>query len=509
MVELTIRATRPGVVLRAEPDAAAHFLLGLIIAREANGLRLEGLEIRPGHANFVLEPKAYEHQPDRSKHMLDAHRHRTISIGLHVSRCANLAVCDCRFELSVPDSGDSNRDERRPERDLFAAGIFATEELRGVRVERCNFAARELSIHARSHPHRGEAVGGPHHVTLGFVEVPTAMAVGFDGSGDKARSGEPRGSVPVPLLDDAVFHDNLFEHLTAPVIAIGQLGTLRADRNTVRSCHAGFWLVNQHASHVLTFLDRLVNLLDDAYRDLVKDHLTALAEPFVFHTTVLARTLPWDLRADLDAAASPRPLQPPSTPEAEQAGQLLDRLAPPDVPEQTPTSATQMQQEQKENRLGRLWRFGRVRSTRRQPDEVVVPPGAALRCCLDITGNTLYSGSAAALVILNTDSEGTASLILTGNQLRGYLRPGAVACLYLLRSCAASANVIVNGEADHDDAASLLILPRHHHDRHQAAITGNVLVGEAHLPERLGEAHPPDRPHGLPGWASLNSVTRS
>ena len=46
----------------------------------------------------------------------------------------------------------------------------------------------------------------------------------------------------VPLLDDAAFHDNRFEHLTAPVVAIGQLGALRADRNTVYRCHAGFWL---------------------------------------------------------------------------------------------------------------------------------------------------------------------------------------------------------------------------------------------------------------------------
>jgi hypothetical protein len=256
----------------------------------------------------------------------------------------------------------------------------------------------------------------------------------------------------------------------------------------------GFWLVNQHASHVLTFLDRLVNQVDDAYLDLLKDHLTALAEPLVFHTTVLARTLPEDLQEDLDAAASPRALQPPSTTEAEQAGQLLHRLSPPDDSQQPQTGAAQ-----KESRLRRLLdTFGRVGSARKQPEAVVVPPEARLRCCLDVTGNRLDSGSAPALVVLDTADESAVSLILTGNQLRSHLRPGGVACLYLLRSCAVSANVIINEESGKDDAASLLVLPRHH--QHQAAITGNVLAGEAHLPRR------PD--DDLPSWASLNSVTR-
>jgi Family of unknown function (DUF6519) len=492
---LTIRAVRPGVVLRARPEAAARFLHGLIIAREAKGLRLEGLEVHPGHANFVLDPETYQHQPDRARHLLDAHRHRTISIGLHAVRCMDLAVRDCRFDLSIPASRDSARDERLPEHGLFAAGILGAEELRAVRVERCTFAVGEPITHARSRPHRGEGAEGAHHVALGFVQVPTAMAVPLDSTGDEAGPGEPRGSVSVPLLDDAVFHDNLFEHLTAPVVAIGHLGTLHADRNTVRSCHAGFWLVNQHASHVLTFLDRLVNQVEDAYRELAKDHLTALAELLVFHTTVLARTLPQELSQDPDAA-SQRRLQPPSTTEDQQASELKHRLSSPSAPGGPPPSPAQ-----KESMLRRFREiFGRVQGTRRQPAEVVVPPGAALRCCLHITGNSLHSGSAPALVVLNTAPDSAASLILTGNQLRGYPRPGSVACLYLLRSCAASANVIANGEADHDDAASLVVLPRHHHHRHQAAITGNVLAGEAHLPHR---------PEGLPSWASLNSVTRS
>jgi hypothetical protein len=495
---LTIRAARPGVVLRAEPHTSARFVLGLIIARDADGLRLDGLEIQPAHASLEFDRDTYQNQPERARLVLSAHRHRTISIGLRAVRCRNLAVRDCRFVLSAPPAPaapEAERSGHRPEEDLFGAGIFGAEELCGLRVERCTFTVREPIAHARRRPNGGEIADGPQHVTLGFVQVPTAMAVPPGTHGDEAEPTGPHGSVSVPLLDDAAFHDNRFEHLTAPVVAIGQLGVLRADRNTVYRCHAGFWLVIQHASHVLTFLDRLVNQVDDAYRDLVKAHLTALAEPLIFHTTVLARTLPQDLPEDPDAPVSPRRLEAPSTAEVQQASELHHQLSTPSAQEEPPPGAAQ-----RATRLrGFVETFGRIGGTRRRTAEVVVPPEAALRCCLDITGNTFESGSAPALVVLDTAPGSAASLILTGNQLRSSLRPGAVACLYLLRSCAVTANVIVNGESDRDDAASLLVLPQYHHRGQQSAITGNVLTGEAHLPHRDDD---------LPSWRSLNSVTR-
>jgi hypothetical protein len=69
----------------------------------------------------------------------------------------------------------------------------------------------------------------------------------------------PQGSLSVPVLTGAVVDGNTFTRVTAPLVAIGQLGDIRVERNTVRGAHTGFWLVTQHASHVLTLLDRLVN----------------------------------------------------------------------------------------------------------------------------------------------------------------------------------------------------------------------------------------------------------
>jgi hypothetical protein len=485
---LTIRATAPGVVLRAEPGAAARFLLGMIIATEADGFTLEGIEFRPAHTRFSVDRESYLNLPERARLLLDAHRHRVISIGVHAARCTGLSVERCQFIFSPPEPGETagpaGPGGHRHDADLFGAAIFSAEELRGLRVTGCTFDSREPISHARRRPRGGEAAEGRHHVVIGLVHV-------------------PRGSLSVPLLTDAVFDGNTFTRVTAPLVAIGQLGDIRVERNTVRGAHTGFWLVTQHASHVLTLLDRLVNQAGDAYRDLVAAQLGVLTEPLLFHVTALARALPLALPPVLaeerdESASRPRRLESPSATEERDASELLHQLSAPDATgEQRPPAPAQ-----RENWLrGFLDTFGRTRTTRAQPEETVVPAAAALRCVLNIAGNVLDSADAPGLVVLDTARNG-ASLVLTGNQLRGRPRSGAVACLYRLRSCAVAANVIVNepdaGDEDWDEP-SLVVLARRHHGRHETAVTGNVLVGRAHLPHR---------PDEFPSWASLNSLTR-
>ena len=131
---------------------------------------------------------------------------------------------------------------------------------------------------------------------------------------------------------------------------------------------------------------------------------------------------------------------------------------------------------------------------------MVIPAAVELLCVLTIAGNVVDCGDAPVLVVLDIARDG-ASLVLTGNQLRGRPRPGAVVALYRLRSSAVAANVIVNepGDGGDGDEPSILVRPRRHRGRHETAVTGNVLVGPAHLPRR---------PDEFPGWASLNSLTR-
>ncbi|HET9080120.1 MAG TPA: DUF6519 domain-containing protein [Trebonia sp.] len=470
---LTIKATAPGVVLRAEPEAADRFLLGMIIAAEADGLCLDGIEFRPAHSRFTVERDIYLNLPERARVLLDSHRERIVSVGVRAARCTRLSVERCHFVFSFPEPG-----EPRHHADLFGAAIFSVEELRGLRVTGCTFAGGEQVSHAHRRPRSGEAAEGRHHVVIGMVHVPHAV-------------------LSIPPLTDAVFEGNTFERLTAPLLAIGQLGDIRVERNTVRAAHAGFWLVTQHASHVLTLLDRMVNLAEEAFRDLVAAQLGVLAEPLLLHATALARALPL-APPDDGSVPQPRQLEPPSATEERDASELLHQLSAPDAPEEQRPPAPA----QRENRLRRfLDTFGQARTTRAQPQEAVVPAAAVLRCVLGITGNVVDCGDAPGLVVLDTARDG-ASLVLAGNQLRGRPRPGAVACLYRLRSCAVAANVISNETDDGDedwDEPSLVVLARRHHGRHETAVTGNVLVGRTHLPRR---------PDEFPGWASLNSLTR-
>ena len=529
--QLTLRAQRPGVVLRAEQETAPQFVLGLITAEDTDGLSLQDLEITPANVPFELGPDVYSHLPERARELLAAHRHRRIAIGVHATRCTNLSFDGCRFVVPPPASPAAGRQAAGRQAageppggaqaaagndDLFAVAIFGSGATSGLRVVRCTFTASERLEHARHHRGEGEGTDRRHHVALGFAQVPVAVAAPHSdaepAAPERAAPGEPApgqpatdssqpgrqpyGSASLPLLDDAVFEGNVFERLTAAAVVIGQLGTLRIERNSVRECHAGFWLITQHASHVLTYLDRLVNQADDAYRDLVNAHLTALAEPLLFHTTVLARTLPAELADDIDAGPEPRRLEPPSEADERQAGELHHQLSAPDAePEPAAGSA---QRESWGHRF--VETFGRVRGTRRQPKAITVPPEAALRCLLSLSGNIVQTGIAPALVVLDTAPDSAASLILTGNHLRSHLRSGASACLYLLHACTSAANIVINEESEHGSAASLIIRPRRDQERHEIAITGNVLVGRAYLP---------GRPGNLPSWHALNSVTPS
>lgn len=84
---LTIRATAPGVILRAEPEAAGRFPLGLITATDADGLTLDGIEFHPAHTRLTLDGHTYQNQSERARALLDAHRDRVISIAVQATRC--------------------------------------------------------------------------------------------------------------------------------------------------------------------------------------------------------------------------------------------------------------------------------------------------------------------------------------------------------------------------------------------------------------------------------------
>ena len=181
--------------------------------------------------------------------------------------------------------------------------------------------------------------------------------------------------------------------------------------------------------------------------------LSVLTEPLLFHATTLARALPLVLsetrlpEEGAESVPQPRRLEPPSATEERDASELLHQLSAPDTPEEQRPPAPA----QRENRLRRfLDTFGRARTTRAQPEEVVVPAAAALRCVLSIAGNVLDSGDAPGLVVLDTASGAARPWSSPATSCAAGRAPARVACLYRLRSCAVAANVIIN-ETDEDD----------------------------------------------------------
>lgn len=495
---LTLRASEPGVILRAGPAEAKHFPLGMIIAADADGFALEGIEIHLAQTSFTLAEEIYLSLPDRARVVLDLHRDRVVSIGLHAARCTGLSVDGCRFIFPATTPGASDIPDGS---ELFGAAILSAEEVRGLRVTRCTFTSGEQASHER--PRNGDAAtewaeASRRHLTIGVAHLPTAEAEPPQDSGDDADPWPREVSRSIPLLADSVLDGNTFQHLTAPLVAIGQLGEVRIERNTVRECHAGFWLVTQHARHVLTLLGWLVNQVEDADRELRELLLGALTEPLLFHATTLARTLPLALPEEQDGAARPRRIEPPDASDERFAGDLLQRLTAAEAAPQDTASPARG-----ENLLQRLLSTFSWSRARAHQEHAAVPSLATPRCGLTISGNSIDSGEAPAIVVLDTAADSDSSLVLTANQFRARPRRGAVACLYLLRSCVVAANIIASertGDGDGDgDRASLIVREGWHHPHRQTAVTGNVLIGQARLPPR---------PLELPSWESLNSVTR-
>ena len=89
-------------------------------------------------------------------------------------------------------------------------------------------------------------VGGGGGGGSSFV---AAGATGVSGPSPASAAAQVTITYPVQqetqqLLHDATIEQNLFQGVTVPALVMAQLGTLRVDRNTIRSAYGGFWLVS-------------------------------------------------------------------------------------------------------------------------------------------------------------------------------------------------------------------------------------------------------------------------
>lgn len=330
---------------------------------------------------------------------------------------------------------------------------------------------------------------------------PVTAAAGSS-AGD-AAGGPPTGAVGgealdliTATLDDARFTGNLFDGLTVPILALGDLRTVRVTDSAVRACYGGFWLIPADADLAVTVIDHLDPT--DAFTAAVacQTGVAALTDPVLWLATAIGRLLP---------LAPPDPLRPeplpvidlPSATLLQNAGGLLGRLvgprdvaptssatpsadaaaaaqtavsgapvsagAPtPSAPAET-TTPTGQPIEPGITTLGGLTLPSPITPIFQLPglDQPPVPPtvdaGTGATPRIAVHGNQVdaivassYSGTALLIACL-LPVTAVSSLLCTGNRLRGRVESGPTASLNSLNDlfqCTLTGNIVSNEIVD-------------------------------------------------------------
>ena len=399
---------------------------------------------------------------------------------------------------------------------MFGAGVFAAMVIDGLQVEDCSFSAPEASTLPFSTLAGGGTAEPPFQVRFGYLQVPTP------GTPDAAAPATPA----LLTLANARFERNVFDGLTVPVLVIGRIGTTRIDDNTVRSCYGG--LQPRRERHQHPRLDRPVRSGDAAaWKILVAQGLTALADPILLIATVIGRTLPAapaaegaDIPGGVIVEPSPAVLagalnlfQPLFTAAAATATAAPATTAVAAEPTEAFGAA-------ETTAVGAAGAGAEVELpadiTHMFIDPGVVDtanavptadPGTAVVPRLEISANQIDaviadSDSGAGLFVLATDVADRSALICNGNRIRSRVPMGATVSLQLLVDCTVIGNIVSNEIVGDKQTQSISLNPRViQQSVVGVAVTGNVLLGQARLPTR-------PLPAPLDVWESLSQKWR-
>ena len=540
-VGLTIQGCGAGVILQAAPGPPKSFLLGLILLAQPRDFTLRGIDLVIPFVRFSFKKTALVGIPADRQTLLAAYaRELALSIGVYVLGGAGLTFEKCRF--AFPAGGGDN---------VFGAGIFAARAVVGLEIVDCSFDAKAVSTVPFSELARSNQTAGPYQVRFGYLQVPTRtqattfQPVELNVIGDVAaeQRSAPKLSkrdaaaaakkeaaatavaaskIGLPSLADALIEGNLFAGLTVPVLVMGQVGSVRIEDNTVRSCYGGFWLFTAATTRVLSMLDRVGAGNRDVYSYLVTAQLTALADPVLLFASVLGRILPVTPES-ADAAGTVGEIPLPDKTLLTDAQVLFTRLySLPDAANAIVTEAAPAVEEDV-TKAKTMAEAGNAVSNAVfelpptlsevfiAPNIVaasdVVPeadPGTTLSPRLDVSGNQVdaviaEAESGAGLLIVALDTTQTSSLVCTGNRFRSRVVQGATVSLWSLVECAFTGNIVSNEIPDAKNDRSVVLEPQLVGKVPAVAVTGNVLIGPAQLPAR---------PNAAPfnTWNGLNTI---
>ena len=353
---LVLEGCHDGVVIAVKQGAEQAFGQGLIEMLHADNVTICGIEFElpqtPARSAAVgaqmAELRAF-------KSPLQAiYRDLFVSIGVRPIHCAVLEIERCLFRFTVGQAGAGADTVHN----VLGIGIYAGSECWGMRVERCRFLhdaehvrARPVEVAAASTPTpppgagSGSASSGsatqalevytrvaaerraaaaatqPAHELVGIVLAPNLLYRGqrqaptgepgaettpaeqpAPDSGPEQAAGAAKHLVALPsgallraLITRGRIVDNEFSGLRIGVYIVAQVGDLRIENNTIRSCYEGILISSTKAQAYADVAGNYTAVADVAAQQLEQAGLTArslAADDNLMTVSVLTRTYP-------------------------------------------------------------------------------------------------------------------------------------------------------------------------------------------------------------------------
>ncbi|WP_428339393.1 DUF6519 domain-containing protein [Mycobacterium sp.] len=506
---MELRGCSESVVLAPLQDFENNFPDGVIVLKRADNVTITGFEIRMPQ---VATPLQQQRPTVKNRAIIQAMnvimRDRYISIGIRPVHCAVLEVSRCLFRFSVGERDTTPEAEKTMPRSVFGVGVFGASQCHGLRLEANRFLHEPaLDFHSDLEP---------QHVLVGYLLLPTIHGEAINRVAAKAFGGD---AVLPTLLYDGLIRDNIFDGITVAVMVSADLGILDIHNNIVRRCYGGVWLLDPSA---LPYIDLTGEYQVQSTVNDVRPMLSAMMlDGYLALIRVLGSTYPLPPTMTLESEVR-RVTEKSSAASQKRLTQTMTRFlrdvaggqpADKDAPTVNFNAAAESPDTEIDATPCAFQPAHRVNQQLMSIERDMAVPTQDQHAQLHLCDNDIECGSgtgsrlrtpptAAAAVLAFFIGSNPTSLILGNNRLatnapltRGGPGTWSTVVIMELTATTVTGNIIRNNAAG---AASLVMVEP---GGGPSAITGNVLAGPSHLPQRSNQ------PAGLDTWDPFNTET--
>lgn len=281
---MTLRGCSEAAVIAAYPDAIEEFGHGLVILADADNVTITGFQ-------FVLPqvPSALAKQQASTGGLFDRAAARAVndlaggrylSIGIQPVNCAVLEIDDCLFRYSLGEHETTPEVEQTMPRAVFGVGVMLSGGSWGLRVLNNRFL------------HHGSALVEDRemmHLLVGLLQVPRVIT----GSRGEKSSGRLSSARLPTLIEDALISDNEFDGVSAGVVLMAEIGSLRVRDNVVCNANQGLMILDEQESSSTDFDgEHEIKSGSEEVRRLHASLASGLFDPVLAQLLVLSATLP-------------------------------------------------------------------------------------------------------------------------------------------------------------------------------------------------------------------------